>query len=360
MRILFLLSCLEPSGSETYCLSLAKTWEGRHDVHWISDQLHYDQVYRSMPISGKAIPWGIFNTLRVAWYIKRQKIQVIHSHSRRANWVAAQSAALTGIPHVTTVHQPFPAHFFSKNFPCAGDMAIAIDERVSESLVRTFNIPASQVTLIRNGIALTEHASSLREIPGLKKILIVGRLSGGRWRPLQFFLETLEKAGHRLPPALYQIVGQVPQQRQSDLTRQLSILNSKLAPGRVEVMGFVKDLAVAIRNADAIVGAGRSALEGLANTRPTILLGEGGVMGLCKPANWTSAMKSNFADHMDPPVYDGALLEASLREVLIAPGPMMDLVRWGRSQVEQYYDVNRIARQIEAVYERLGAGRQGK
>jgi hypothetical protein len=113
VRILFLLSCLEPAGSETYCTALAEAWRGKHEVFWISDRLHNGQSFTPMPIHRKAIPFGLINTWRVASFIRQNRIQIVHSHSRRAHWVGAQAARLTGIAHVTTVHQPLPAHFFS-------------------------------------------------------------------------------------------------------------------------------------------------------------------------------------------------------------------------------------------------------
>src|SRR5687767_7442808 len=106
MKVLFLLSCLEPAGSETYCLALAKAWGPRHQVFWISDRLHFGQDYQSYPIHQKAFPGGVQNTWRVLNYVREHRIQLIHSHSRRAHWVAAQVAALAKIPHVTTIHQP--------------------------------------------------------------------------------------------------------------------------------------------------------------------------------------------------------------------------------------------------------------
>src|SRR5437016_11396962 len=110
MKILFLLSSLEPAGSETYCVALANAWQGKHEVFWISDRLHYGQTYQPMPISRKAFPMGIINTWRVASFIRAHRIDIVHSHSRRAHWVAAQAAKLTGIAHVVTVHQPLPMH----------------------------------------------------------------------------------------------------------------------------------------------------------------------------------------------------------------------------------------------------------
>src|SRR5262245_60648493 len=139
MRVLFLLSCLEPAGSETYCLTLAKAWQGRHDIFWISDKLHFGQPYTSFPIHKKIFPGGLLNVYRVRKFVRENRIQLIHSHSRRSHWVAAQVSVLTGIPHVTTIHQPPPVHVFSRLSPCLGDHTIAIDEAVEEHLKKHFN-----------------------------------------------------------------------------------------------------------------------------------------------------------------------------------------------------------------------------
>src|SRR5688500_17696581 len=66
MKILFLLSSLEPAGSETYALSLSRAWAGKHETFWISDRLHFGQTYQSLPISKKIFPGGILNVLKVS------------------------------------------------------------------------------------------------------------------------------------------------------------------------------------------------------------------------------------------------------------------------------------------------------
>ena len=93
-------------------------------------------------------------------------------------WVAAQAAKLTGIAHVTTVHQPLPVHFFSKLFPCLGDQTIAIDEAVADHLRRHFGRPAEKIHLIRNGINLAQNAPTARQMPNMKQVLLIGRLFG--------------------------------------------------------------------------------------------------------------------------------------------------------------------------------------
>ncbi len=352
MRILFLLSCLEPAGSETYCLSLADAWKGKHDVFWISDRLHYGQPYTSMPIHRKAFPMGVINVIRVAAFIRRHKIDLVHSHSRRAHWVAAQAAFLTRIPHVTTIHQPLPVHFFSKLFPCLGDQAIAIDEAVADHLIGRFGHPKDKISLIRNGIDLSSLVPTQRQSPSMKQILMIGRLTGGRWRTFQFFLEVLERSIKSLPPAHYKIVGQVPDERRSTLIPQLSVLGSKIAPSRIELLGYVKDLSTLIRNSDGAIAAGRSALECLAQARPVILMGEGGVLGLCRADLWPAALRTNLGDHLEPKDFNAGKLEAALRELLSPGANLSQLGAWGRAQIEKDFNLRPVASQVETVYRR--------
>ncbi len=350
MRVLFLLSCLEAAGSETYCLSLADTWKSRHDVFWISDQVHYGQKNNPMPIHMKAFPMGVVNTWRVANFIKENKIEIVHSHSRRANWVAAQAASIARIPHVATVHQPMPVHFFSTAFPCLGDETIAIDEAIVDHLKRDFGVQPGKIHLIRNGVDLSRHIPTQRPSTAVKQLLLIGRLSGGRWKVFQTFLEVLERYASLLPPAHYKVVGQIPLHRREEVAHRISVVNSKISPSTIQSMGHVQDLELLVRNSDGAIGAGRSALECLAISRPVILMGEGGILGLCKPEIWPHALRTNLGDHLEIKDFNLTKLERGLREMLGLRTDQQEVGRLSRAFVEQYYDLKQVASQVEAVY----------
>lgn len=351
MKVLFLLSCLEPAGSETYCLSLANAWRGKHEVFWISDTLHFGQAYTSMPIHRKMIP-GFMNAFRVASFIRKNEIQLIHSHSRRAHGVAAQAAALTRVPHVTTIHQPPPVHFFSRLLPCLGDMTIAIDEAVAEHLTKRFGRDPSKIRLIRNGIDLGRYIPSTKQPSRIKRVLVLGRLTGGRWNAFQFFLDVLKKSARRLPPTAFKIAGRVTEERRAALLEQLSVLNGAIAPVNVEYLGFVKDLVADLRDSDGVIAGGRSAMEAMACGKPVVLMGEGGVLGLAKPATWPSALRSNLGDHIEPKHFSGSLFEGALYEMLTDPG-LGQTNRWNREQIERSFDAQAVAQEVDRLYRTL-------
>ncbi len=348
MNILFLLSCLEPAGSETYCVSLAKAWGPRHKVFWISDTLHYGQEYLSLPISQKAIPGGVRNTLRVKRFIEEHKIDLVHSHSRRAHWVAAQAAALCKIPHVTTIHQPPPVHLFSKLFPCLGDQAIAIDEVVARHLETHFKFPKERIHLIRNGIDLPPATpASPGDVP---KVLLLGRLTGGRWRAASFVFDVLKRCGKTLPRMQFLVAGRVPEEHRADLERELAVVSQAIAPSTIQAVGFIPNLASYVAGCDVVIAGGRSALESMAQEKPVIAMGEGGILGLVSPETLASCLETNFGDHLSGLRFVPAMLELSLRQALTDSARMKTLGPWGRQHVETYYNLTSVAQAVDQVY----------
>jgi glycosyltransferase involved in cell wall biosynthesis len=355
MNILFLLSCLEPAGSETYCVTLAKAWEGKHHVFWISDRLHFGQAYTPMPISKKAVPGGICNTFRVLRYVKENKIQVIHSHSRRAHWVAAQVAVLAGIPHVATIHQPPPVHLFSRLFPCLGDHTIAIDEAVADHLKKHFRRGLRRMSLLRNAIDVGA-APSRPSAPSEPRVVYLGRLTGGRWRGIRFIFDVLKRIGKTLPTFCFQISGRLPPERAREMETLLKDVNHAIHPSFVELHDFTRNLSPFIAGSTGVIAAGRSALESLALEKPVIALGETGVVGLCTDDTWPEALRTNFGDHFETRyAFYPAKLELGLRQLLDPAFNGAHAGQWGRAQVERDFNVRTIAPQIEKIYQSLGA-----
>jgi glycosyltransferase involved in cell wall biosynthesis len=355
MNILFLLSCLEPAGSETYCVTLAKAWEGRHRIFWISDRLHFGQTYTSWPISRKAIPGGVINTVHVVQYIKANRIDVVHSHSRRAHWVGAQAARLAGIPHVTTIHQPPPVHFFSNVFPCLGDATIAIDETVYDHLLRHFKRGLRKLKLIRNGIDLDVSLSGRPSAENSdRRVIYLGRLTGGRWRGVLFIVDVLKRIGKSLPTFCFQIAGRLPVERTVEMERLLKDLNTAIHPSFAERHDFIPDLPRFLSGATGVIAAGRSALESMAAERPVIALGETGVVGLCADETWEEAKRTNFGDHFESGhAFYPAKLEVALRQLLDPSFNRQALGRWGRIHVDRDYNIQTLAPQIEDLYRTL-------
>jgi glycosyltransferase involved in cell wall biosynthesis len=345
MKILFLLSSLEPAGSETYCVALARAWGGRHDIHWISPQLHFGQTYTSLPIHKKSFPVGYQNVWHVYRYIKNNGIDVIHSHARRAHWVASHAARWAKIPHVTTIHQPPPVHFFSKLSPCLGDHTIAINENVVTHLKRHFPHGLKKLHMIRNGIDLSRHTPTPMKTATVREIAVMGRMSGNRWRAVIFLLNVLEKYAKELPPARYRLAGHVAPELADDVRTRVAKASSAVAPSSVVLEGYTDDVPGLLNSVHGVIGAGRSAMEALASERPLLVLGERGLVGFLDETTLPQALATNFGDHFEDRVFPMARMAEALKKLLLATDGS-----WGRTVVQKYYNVVDVAPSVEAVY----------
>ncbi len=166
------------------------------------------------------------------------------------------------------------------------------------------------------------------------------------------FMDALERLAPMLPPAHYKIVGQIPLEHRREVSDRLMAIRGKIAPSTVESMGYVRDLELLVRNSDGAIAAGRSALECMALGRPVVLMGEKGILGLCKPELWRLALQSNMGDHLDTHHFDISKLDRGLREILSLRTEHQELSRQSRLFVEKYYDLRQVASDVEAIYQK--------
>ncbi|MGQ0765370.1 MAG: glycosyltransferase [Gemmatimonadota bacterium] len=350
MKVLFLLSSLEPAGSETYCRSLERAWSGRHDVWWVSDRLFFGQEYLSLPITRKLIPHGLRNIVRLARECRRRRIDVIHAHSRRANTVAAGVSALTGIPYVTSVHLRHPDHLFQRLLPCWGRAALAVCETIRDNLLNVHHVEPVRVHLVRNGIDISSFQPAA-EAPEPGLVTFLGRMSGKRWNAVFALLEALPAALGSNDALRVRFTGHSAGDRREQLFREVGRLNERFGSGRVEVTPFEQDVRGVIAGSVAVVASGRSLLESMAMGRPVIALGEQEAIGLLGPDNLGDAMSSNFGDFPRQSVMSSAVLSDSLgRVAALTSRELSELGSWSRSQVESHYSLATTASQVEHAY----------
>lgn len=87
-------------------------------------------------------------------FIKEQKIDIIHSHTRVTQVLGQVLSWFSGVPYVSTCHGFYKKRWFRLLFPSWGKAAVAISAPVKDHLVRDFRMPEDRVYLIRNGVDL--------------------------------------------------------------------------------------------------------------------------------------------------------------------------------------------------------------
>jgi len=93
--------------------------------------------------------WAIPGIIRI---LKQEKVDLIHSHTRVTQVLAAIIEKLTGIKHISTCHGFYQPRLGRKIFPAWGHRVIAISSLVKNDLLKTHSIAEASIRQITNGI----------------------------------------------------------------------------------------------------------------------------------------------------------------------------------------------------------------
>ncbi len=336
MHILMALSQLEVTGAEVYTTTLGNALtEKGHTISYVSDTLTKSHKGKFFPLrfNKRSLLRRFWHLAYLIYLIKKEKIQLVHAHSRASSWSCHIACKLTRTPMVTSIHGRQPVHATRKKFHAMGDRALPVCEAIYEQLIEDLGVSADKLTISRNGINTEQYFRQEAPQNSRKIICIIGRLTGPKG----------DLCFHLLNECL-------------DFSRyQVQIVSgSKLDPrfepfkDKVDFLGFSKDVVSLMAKADLVIGAGRVAMEALLCGRPTFAIGEANSLGLITIDNIQKAMATNFGDigkkelDIDFSTLSGQI-EASLNMPYCNP-----LVT---ETIKANYGLTKITAQIEDIYQ---------
>ncbi len=278
------LSQLEVTGAEVYATTVGNELTARgHNVHYVSDTLTkpFKGEYFKLRFNKRSIPRRFWHVAYLVYLIKKQKIQLVHAHSRASSWSCHIACKITGTPMVTTVHGRQPVHASRKKFHAMGDKALPVCEAIKDQLICELGVSEQQLEVSRNGIE-TDKFIWLNAPENEKPIVtIIGRLTGPKGDLCYRLLdESLDTNSYDV-----KIVSGSQIEPRFDKFRQ-----------RIDFCGYTNDIASVLATSDLVIGAGRVAMESLMCGRPTLAIGEAKAIGLVDESNIKEAMASNFGD----------------------------------------------------------------
>jgi glycosyltransferase involved in cell wall biosynthesis len=289
-------------------------------------------------------------------FIRKEKIDLLHAHTRVTQVLAWWVKRLTGIPYVSTCHGFYKRRLGRQLLPAWGDHAIAISVPVGQSLTRDFHVKSENVTTIFNAIDIAELERKCAEknpieIRNNYKIALTDPVIGIVARVVadkghEFFL----KAGAKLISGQFKnlkllIVGDGPHlSNMRNLAKQLKIENSTL------FLGNMQDVTHALSIIDVFVlpaiwreGFGLSIVEAMAVSKPVIVtniwalneLVQDGVNGLL----------------VNPKDVDGL---ANAIAKLLTDQKLYDTVaKNGREMVEREFSITQMAGRMDQLYAQI-------
>lgn len=364
-RVLHLTTHLNTGGITTYIQKLIvplgkfgfKVYVGSSGGEYAQAfaELGASLVHFSIKTKSELHPKLWFAFPKLIRFIKNEKIDLLHAHTRITQVLASYAGKITGIPVITTCHGFYKRRLGRRLFPAWGDKVIAISDGVADSLTNDFHVEKNKIAIIYNGvnvkdldIAYSKHEGvKVRESYGIQPqdpvLGVIARLVEDKGH--EFLIRAVAQLKNDFPTMKLLIVGD-GKYRETLVrrTKEWGIFDS------VRFLGNVPDVTKPLSAIDIFVlpatwreGFGLSIVEAMTCYKPTIVTNI-----------W--ALNTLIQDHITGIMVTPKEVEpivSSVRKYLMYPEFREQIAVNGRKMVEEKFSIQRMAQEIKTIYESL-------
>ncbi|MBI2469458.1 MAG: glycosyltransferase [Candidatus Rokubacteria bacterium] len=313
-------------------------------------------------------PHTIWEQLRLARDLRRERIDIVHTYNFYANVFAIPAARLARVPVVVASIRDMGAYLTPvkkhvQRFVCRwADCVLVNGEAVRQWLVAERFEPA-KIAVIRNGIDLSRFRGkanggavrdALRVPRDVPLVAVVARLHP--LKGIEYFLEAAAIVARRFPDARFLLVGDAFTIRNdaivSDVAyrRELERRASRLGlDGRVVFTGSRLDVPELLSEVAVSVlpslseGLPNAVLESMAAGVPVVATRVGGT---------PEAVEDGVTGLLVPP-RDAEALTRAISSLLENPDLAARVGATGRERVTAHFSLERMVRETESLYARL-------
>jgi glycosyltransferase involved in cell wall biosynthesis len=365
IKVLQLTPSLSVGGAEQVILSLVNHIDkSRFDMHICcmgapndySLLPKFQQLNLPLYITGTKKLYHPQNTWAIGRYILNHKIDIIHTHLSRADITGRILGRLLGRPVISTLHNP-PSHYDQARFDqrwlqrltarYLDSYQTAVSDQIRTLFIEQWGIRNDRIGTIYNGVSMEQYLTipegATWPVEGGGPVVInVGRLNPQKAQDK--LLEAAKLVLEQRPDARFMIVGRGELEQQlKDHAQRLGIAD------QVIFTGVRHDIPELLAQADVFVlsslweGLPVAAVEAMAAARAVVLTNVGGNRelvnsgknGLLVPPNNVEALAVAIISLLDNPAWAKSLGQAA------------------RKQIEHDFNIDRVIKQYEALYELL-------
>lgn len=146
------------SGAETSTAAIIeKQIERGHKVLIVSGSFTHPTRAKwiKIPIYDRSFFRRIANVRDLAGILRREKIDIVHAHSRAASWISYWACKFTKTAYLSTLHGRQHLHFSSRRLNVYGPQCAAVCENIREQMLEGTEVfEPDRLVVIRNGIQL--------------------------------------------------------------------------------------------------------------------------------------------------------------------------------------------------------------
>jgi glycosyltransferase involved in cell wall biosynthesis len=291
--------------------------------------------------------------LRFASYLRRHKIQVMHTYGFYPNVFGIPAAKMAGVPVTIAAIRDTgeclsPLRVRLQKMVCGLADCILVNAAAVRDWLVAQGYDAKKIQVIHNGIVVKKAAgpSRIREEFGLPEdAILVGNIC--RLQPLKglnYFVEAAAQVAARYGRARFLVVGDgVEREPVSALSKELGVADKVIFTGfRTDTPEILSELSISV-SSSLTEGLSNTLLESSASGIPVIATRVGGSpeivldgeTGLIVPPRDPAALADAMCLLLENPEFARAMGEA------------------GRQRVHDYFSVERNVQQTETLYTQL-------
>ncbi|HUV37909.1 MAG TPA: glycosyltransferase family 4 protein [Patescibacteria group bacterium] len=287
--------------------------------------------------------------------LDRYAIDVVHAFHMNSYFCALFSAPAKRIPVIYTVVWLLPRI----RYPSYPGRVIFVAEEFRDHAAGILGGRPRDTVVIPNRVDLDmfhpdvdwRDFAARTDLPGDGlKISFMSRMDHIKIGSLRYILRAMELLAARREDVTLAIAGDGP--LFGEIARLAGQLNERAGRRVVRLLGTILETPQLIAWADIVLGIGRSAFEGMAGGRATLVVGENGLAGVVEPETASILQYYNFSGRNRTEPAEPVVLADEIERIAGEPERHNRLARYAREYVLEHYDYHAGARQLESVYER--------
>ena len=310
------------------------------------------------PAGGVDTPRGIYQLLRLSWFLRRQKFDIVHTHDLWSNLLGVPAAWLAGVPAIISSRRDL-AHsdwyqgkrrVWLRRIQNLSGAVLANATPIRDALIAEDGFAAEKLRVIHNGVDIEKfhrgqgnRENLFPKVGSGKLIVLVGNMhtnvKGHPW-----LIASAPVVVREFPSTRFALVGEGEQRAHFEQqVEDLGLRDNFLFLGRradiPEILACC-DIAVLPSRAEGLPNA---VLEYMAAELPTVVTRVGGNVEL---------VEDGVTGLLVPPE-DAAALSDALLKLLRDPVLARQIAHNGREFTMKNFSFERLVREVDELYTEL-------
>lgn len=369
MKILMVTMKMDIGGAETHILELCRElMKMGHDITLASNGGVYADMLISEGVTHIKLPLDRKNPEAVAAsmtglarLIRNGGFDIVHAHARIPAFICGILWKKYKFRFVTTAHLNFSLNPLWRKLSNWGERSMAVSDDIADYLVEEYGYPRDKISVTINGIDTEKYSPDipysdilsefgLSDSPDRNRLVYVSRLDADRADPAYRIVNIAAELNEKIPN-LDIIIGGGGTEFEK-INRMAEEVNKKAGRNLVTMTNNRSDVNQLMACATVFVGVSRSVLEAMAASKPVIIAGNQGALGIFEESLLQAAMDTNFCCRGYPQANEADLL----RDITALFGESAEQRKirgaWCRSIVMKYYTAGRMAQDYVEMYRR--------